>query len=148
MVDKRLHLDNFLPYRLSITSNSVSGAIARSYRARFGLKIPEWRIIAVLAHAEPLTQLGIAQATEMDKITVSRAVRVLMDRGLVTRAIGQADARERQVRLSEEGRRLHREIAPLALEAEEHLLAALSPEERETLMATLLKLKHAAGDIG
>lgn len=147
MVDNRLHLDKFMPYRLSITSNAVSGAIARAYRARFGLKIAEWRIIAVLAHAEPLTQFGIAQATEMDKITVSRAVRTLMERGLVTRAVGEADARERQVRLSAEGRQLHRDIAPLALDAERELLGALSIEEREVLMAALAKLKEASRNI-
>lgn len=144
MVDTRLHLDKFMPYRLSVASNAVSGAIARAYRARFGLKIAEWRIIAVLAHAEPLTQLGIAQATEMDKITVSRAVRALMERGLVTRAVGASDARERQVRLSEEGRRLHKEIAPLALEAEARFLNALEPAERDALMRALIKLKHEA----
>ena len=41
----------FLPYRLSIASNVVSDAIATTYHALFGLRIPEWRLVAVIAEA-------------------------------------------------------------------------------------------------
>ena len=44
-------LDELLPYRLSVLSNRLSAAIAESYPRRYGLSIPEWRVIAVLAHA-------------------------------------------------------------------------------------------------
>jgi len=33
----KLHLENFLPYRLSVLSNTVSSAIAAAYFAHFGL---------------------------------------------------------------------------------------------------------------
>ena len=45
----RLHLDRFVPYLLSVTSNRVSDRIARAYDALFGLTIPEWRLIALIA---------------------------------------------------------------------------------------------------
>ncbi len=48
MAAKKLNLDNFLPYRLSIASNALSERIAAEYQNRFGLKIPEWRLMAVL----------------------------------------------------------------------------------------------------
>ena len=35
-----LKLDDFLPYRLSVVSNAVSDAIASTYQALFGLRIP------------------------------------------------------------------------------------------------------------
>ena len=44
-----IDLDRFLPYRLSVLTNLVSGTIADAYRRRFGLSIPEWRVLAVLA---------------------------------------------------------------------------------------------------
>ena len=34
-----LRLDDFLPFRLSVASNAVSGVIARAYQRRFGLKV-------------------------------------------------------------------------------------------------------------
>jgi len=46
-----LLLENFLPYRLSVLTNLVSSAIAGAYRERFGLSIPEWRVVAVLANS-------------------------------------------------------------------------------------------------
>ncbi|HNN57079.1 MAG TPA: MarR family transcriptional regulator, partial [Novosphingobium sp.] len=49
-------LADFLPYLLSVTSNAVSDRIADEYRARFGLKIPEWRVMAVLGDAGAQTQ--------------------------------------------------------------------------------------------
>ena len=44
-----LRLDAYLPYRLSVASNAVSGLIARAYEDRFGLTVPQWRVICVLA---------------------------------------------------------------------------------------------------
>ena len=67
-----LKLDHFLPYRLSVASNAVSKRISQSYRKRFGLKIPEWRLIAILAERDSMTPAEIGQAGELDKITVSR----------------------------------------------------------------------------
>ena len=41
-------LDDFLPYQMSTTSNAVSDLISNDYKSKFGLKIPEWRVMAVL----------------------------------------------------------------------------------------------------
>src|SRR6185295_4793135 len=71
---ERLILERFLPYRLSILSNRVSRAIAARYAKTFDLTIPEWRIIAVLGRRPGLTAKEVAEATEMDKVAVSRAV--------------------------------------------------------------------------
>lgn len=49
-----LKLDSYLPYRLSVASNAVSGLIARAYEDRFGLTVPQWRLICVLAYEAAL----------------------------------------------------------------------------------------------
>ena len=41
-------LQNFLPYRLSLLTNTVSQGIAAAYRDRFGISVTEWRILDVL----------------------------------------------------------------------------------------------------
>ncbi|MHB0696575.1 MarR family winged helix-turn-helix transcriptional regulator, partial [Roseomonas mucosa] len=38
-----LVLGEFLPYRLSVVTEAVSGLFATRYQERFGLSIPEWR---------------------------------------------------------------------------------------------------------
>ncbi|MGC7532760.1 MarR family winged helix-turn-helix transcriptional regulator, partial [Pandoraea pneumonica] len=76
----------FLPYRLSITSNLVSDRIAHAYESMFGLTIPEWRLVAVIAEVDAITQAEIGERTRMDKVTVSRAAIALVGRGLLERA--------------------------------------------------------------
>ena len=137
----RLVLADYLPYRLSVTSNRASGLIARAYQARFGLSVSEWRVIAVLGEAAPLTAQGVCQATAMDKVTVSRAIRALDERGLVLRRRQSADRRASDVSLTQDGARIYAEIAPAALTYERSLLDGFTADERAALMALLERLE-------
>jgi DNA-binding MarR family transcriptional regulator len=138
-----LRLDKFLPYQLSVTSNAVSSAIARTYEVLFGLRVPEWRLVAVLAEQEGVTQQALVARTEMDKMTVSRAAQALVTRGLVTRVPHGRDKRSHTLALSDEGRALYAQIAPKALELEQKLLEQFGAREVEQLKKTLAKLKAA-----
>jgi DNA-binding MarR family transcriptional regulator len=139
-----LKLDAYLPYRLSVASNAVSDLIARAYRDRFGLSVPQWRLICVLAEDGGLTQGQIVARTVMDKVTVSRAAQGLIKRGLIGRAEHQADARSHMLNLTEAGARLHAEIAPMALDYEARLVAGLAVDELDMLRRLLVRLQTAA----
>jgi DNA-binding MarR family transcriptional regulator len=141
-----LVLDDYLPYRLSVASNAVSKLIARAYEDRFGLSIPQWRLMAVLAEA-PHTQQSIVARTAMDKVTVSRAAAGLAARHLVDRTAHEADGRSHHLVLTNDGRRLHAEIAPLALAYEAALLTGLAPAEEALLKRLLLRLETAAAKL-
>lgn len=138
-----LELDEYLPFRLSIASNAVSRLIARAYEDRFGLTIPQWRLMAVLAEGE-LTPQAIVTRTVMDKVMVSRAAQGLVNRHLIARTANEADGRSHTLALTETGRRLHAEIAPLALAYEAALLAGLAPAEVAQLKRLLGRLESAA----
>lgn len=139
-----LTLDRFIPYRLSVASNAVSARIAQSYRKRFGLKVPEWRLIAILAERESMTPQDIGQAGELDKITVSRAAAALIERGLVAPRRNPGDGRSHFLSLSAEGRSLYEEVAPAARAMEAELLASFSADEREVLERLLRRIEAAA----
>jgi DNA-binding MarR family transcriptional regulator len=141
-----LALDDYLPFRLSVTSNAVSRLIARAYEDRFGLTIPQWRLMAVLAE-QPLTQQAIVSRTAMDKVTVSRAAKGLFDRHLVARTAHAEDGRSHHLALTGEGVRLHAEIAPLALAYEAALLAGLAPADVALMKRLLLRLEAAAAKL-
>ena len=128
MSDELIHED-FLPNRLSILSHTVSTTIAQVYEKRFNLTIPEWRVIAILGRFPGLSAVEVAERTFMDKVAVSRAVTKLIKNGRVDRQFADADRRRSILNLSEEGRRVHGEVAPLALQFEQDLLAGLSEEE-------------------
>ena len=139
-----LTLDRFLPYRLSVASNAVSTRISQSYRKRFGLKIPEWRLIAILAEHDSMTPQEIGQAGELDKITVSRAAAALVERGLVAQRRNPGDGRSHFLSLTSDGSALYNEIAPAALAMEAELLARFSAQERQVLEALLRRIEAAA----
>jgi DNA-binding MarR family transcriptional regulator len=136
----RLDLDRFLPYRLSVLSNRVSDAIARHYSDRFGLSVPEWRIIAVLGQSPGLSARDVAARTAMDKVQVSRAVALLVEARRVNRDTDESDARVSRLSLSAKGRAIYDDVAPLALHLEKVLLGALAPDERKTLNRLMDKL--------
>jgi DNA-binding MarR family transcriptional regulator len=139
-----LRLDSYLPYRLSVASNAVSGLIARAYQDRFGLTIPQWRVICVLAEDGRMTQGQIVGRSFMDKVTVSRAVQGLAGRRLVDRSEHHADGRSHMLTLTPEGRRLFAEIAPMALAYEAALISGLAPEDVVLLRRLLGRLQSAA----
>lgn len=139
-----LRLDDYLPYRLSVTANAVSDLIARAYRTRFGLTIPQWRLIAVLAENGPLTQQALCAHTVMDKVAVSRAASGLTARGLIARTANEADGRSHRLELTADGRALYADVAPSALAYEARLLEGFSASEQRTAHDLLRRLEAAA----
>ncbi len=145
--DKSLNLEDFLPYRLSILSNTVSRAIAVSYAERFNLSIPEWRIMAVLGRFPGLSARQVAERTAMDKVAVSRAVSRLIDAGRVQRRVADADRRRSILELSPRGENVYREVTPMAKLYEDHLLEDLSDSERQNLDKALARLMNKAKEL-
>ena len=138
--DKELILEDFLPYRLAILSHTVSSLIARVYDKRFGLTIPEWRVIAIVGRFPGLSAVEVAERTMLDKVAVSRAVTKLIKAGRIDREFADADRRRSILTLSEEGRKVHDEIAPLALAMEEDLLHGLNDDQVQTLNTVIERL--------
>lgn len=140
-------LDEFLPYQLSTASNAVSDLIASEYKSRFGLKIPEWRVMAVLGTRGASTQRHLVEATLMDKVTVNRAVKTLVERALLERSPNSADGRSHHLLLSGTGRDLYSQILPAAQAMDKKIMAVLSEEEKAELSAMLAKIKKSADTI-
>lgn len=138
-----LELERFLPYRLSVLSNTVSQAIADTYERRFALSITEWRVMAVLGRYDGLSAREVAARTAMDKVAVSRALARLIEAGRVRRLVAVHDKRQSVLRLSAKGWQVYDEVAPLALEHERRLLSHLNAEERAWLTRILDKLWSA-----
>lgn len=136
-----LRLDAFLPYRLSVVSNLVSDAIASTYQSLFGLRIPEWRLIAIIAEGQGMTQQALTAATRMDKVTVSRAAIALVERGLLERRANASDQRSHLLSLTADGQALYDQVAPEALEMERRILDGLDAGEIKALRAMLDRIE-------
>ena len=139
-----LILDRFLPYRLSVLSNTVSTAIANRYTERFELRIPEWRVLAVLGMQPGLSAAEVAAKTAMDAVAVSRAVTRLIKQSRLERRYTSQDRRRSELRLSEQGQRVYEEIVPIARAYERALLDGLDESERLELDRLLQRLTQRA----
>ena len=140
----QLLLADFVPYRLSIASALASERIAEVYRALFGLSVPEWRIVAVVAEMQNVTQAMIGERTLMDKMTVSRATGALVNRGLIARSCNTADGRSHMLSLTPSGEHIYDAIVPQALALEAQLLSGLCAAEVEQLKSLLHRVGVAA----
>ena len=141
---KPLRLESFLPYRLSLLSNAVSGAIAGIYGDKFAISMPEWRIMMILAEYPGISADEVCRRTKIEKSVVSRAVARLIKRHLINRDMDEKDRRRSILRLSETGLSVYDEVMPIARDYEAKLLADLTAEELETFNAMIDKLMAKA----
>ena len=144
MPEPQSRLSDFLPYLLSITSNAVSDRIAEEYHARFGLRIAEWRVMAVLGDLGGQTQRELVGATRMDKVAVNRACKVLEQRKLIARSPNDRDGRSHHLELTAAGRSVFDEIMPIALAMEDRLFAPLKGSDRDKFKALLAHVRALA----
>ncbi len=143
-----LILEDFLPYRLSVLSHTISTTIAKVYEMRFGVSIPEWRVIAILGRFPGLSAVEVADRTMLDKVAVSRAVTKLIRNGRIDRQFADADRRRSILNLSDDGRQVHDEIAPLALAFEHDLLQGISTDDYDTFNIVIERLLAKARLLG
>jgi DNA-binding MarR family transcriptional regulator len=139
-------LEYFLPYRLSLLTNTVSQGIAASYRDEYDITVTEWRILAVLGRFPGLTAKEVTERTAMDKVAISRAVKSLMAKKLLRRRTDNGDRRRRQLFISSgQGEQVLQKVIPKAREYEQFLLDALTPTEATALNNALTKLQNHVG---
>jgi DNA-binding MarR family transcriptional regulator len=142
-----LRLESFLPYQLNLVASEVSQALAAIYGARFGISVPEWRVLATLGQFEQITAREIGEHSRMHKTTVSRAVVALEKRGCVARRTNTEDMREAFLTLTEAGRAIYLDILPLARRFADELCRGLSESERAQLNTLLSRLSSRIGEM-
>ena len=138
----RLDLFRFVPFQLNRLAAEVSSALSAEYAARYGLDIPEWRVLATLGFRhEPCSAQYVADCTRTHKSTISRAVTSLMKRQIIERVENEDDRREFRLRLTRKGADLYEELIPRLLRREQEILSCLSAQERKDLGRLLGKIE-------
>jgi DNA-binding MarR family transcriptional regulator len=142
----KLDLFKFVPFRLNRLGAEVSAALSSEYHERYGLDIPEWRVIATLGFRnEACSAQYIAQCTRTHKSTISRAVTSLMERQLIERVENEDDRREFRLRMTPRGTALYEELIPRLLRREQEILSCLSAQERKEFARLLGKVEDSLG---
>jgi DNA-binding MarR family transcriptional regulator len=140
----KFDLFQFVPFRLNRLAAEVSAALSDEYQVRYGLDIPEWRVIATLGFRDDACSAQfISQCTRTHKSTISRAVTALLERELIERVENEDDRRAFELRLSAKGTALYEELIPRLLSKERDILSCLTAQERKDFAAALGKIERS-----
>lgn len=120
-------LFGFLPYKLAVAAKRTSEDLARQYRERFGITIPEWRVLVHLAHGGKISVRDIESRVAMAKYEVSRAAKRLREAELIERKENPDDRRLVILTLTPKGRHMMAELLPLAKAHQDDLKMRLGP---------------------
>ena len=142
-----LKLEQFLPYQLNVVASLVSLALSRVYARRYGIGVPEWRVLVTLGQYGVMTSKAIGAHTHMHKTKVSRAVALLEKRRLLVRRANRADMRESFLSLTAGGRAMYEELAPHALEFAHRLTEILTPADREAFDRAVKQLTDRSAQL-
>jgi DNA-binding MarR family transcriptional regulator len=141
-----LQLEGFLPHRLNVLSSLVSQALTQVY-GRYGIGIPEWRVLVSLGQFGVMTGKAIGARTHMHKTKVSRAVAQLERRKFVTRRANRSDLREALLSLTPAGRAVYEELAPRALDFTEKLSRVVAPADRAAFDRAVAQLTERSAQL-
>ena len=120
------NLERFTPYRLSVAAKRLSDELARHYRQEFGLSIPEWRVLAHLAHSGNVSVRDIELRVAMEKYEVSRAATRLEQAGYIEKKVNLEDRRLVSLALTGQGKRLMAKLLPLAVNYQKEIETRLA----------------------
>ncbi len=136
----KLPLQEFIPYKLAVVANRLSQSIGALFEQRYGIQIPEWRLLMALHSCGPLAPNEVVEHTSMDKVRVSRAQRRLVELGLVAVRDDPRDGRRLVLFLTRKGAGMCAAIIPAARETEAWFLSVLPARERQALDKALTRL--------
>jgi len=131
-------------YRVYALASSLSKGAMRFYQAKFGIALPEMRLLSTLGSRRRLSSLELVKLTAMDKGLVSRVLAALARRGLVQDVPAAPGSNRRVWRLTAAGSALVARLRPVWQEREGRLQADLTPKEHKLLLRLLETLFDAS----
>jgi len=135
---------NLLTSRVLMLSNTLGLYASRRYRDEFGMTLPEWRVMSVIAYSEPTTAREISRALATDKGWVGLSAESLRRRGYVAGFPDKRDGRRTLLTLTEEGRKKHEAVLSVSLWRQQRLMASLPEGAADILIECLDRLQAEA----
>jgi DNA-binding MarR family transcriptional regulator len=136
-----LTVDNFITTVMSQTVNALRRVTTLPYARRFGLTVSEWRILSLMAHARSMPFAELVVQSTSDKALVSRTLRLLEQRGLVSlQAEGPTPRKRLTCNITPAGQALHAQVIPVARKAQASMIQLMTPEERRVMYVALKRI--------
>lgn len=142
-------IDLGLPLAFQIAQlHSALNAQAKAIIAKHGtLNLAQWRILRLVAWGIADTTTSVRKAAGLDKSQFSKMLSALAAEGYVKVLPYPNDKRQHLIKLTDKGHNAHDKLGPELDARQQHLLGALSPEEREMIHGAIRALAKAAQTI-
>ncbi|EUC01088.1 transcriptional regulator, MarR family [Rhizobium sp. CF080] len=136
-------LSKVVPYRLARSNAEMVKLVSLLCEAN-GFKLNIWRVMSAIGTYKSISPMEIGKLTTIDKAMVSRAIRELVDRGLIDRRADARDARWAQIELTASGTAVFEKMAASIDALEKHMFGDLPPEKTEAFMEMLELIERRA----
>lgn len=143
-MQKPMSITDLLSTRLLRLSNTLALYSSRRYRQQFGVTLPEWRVMSIVASRDGMTARDISRVLATDKAWVGLSVKRLARRGYLTRSSDEQDTRRVLLSLTKQGKQMHDAIMSVARQRQRRLRAALPEGVADMLGASLDRLQAEA----
>ncbi len=110
---------------------------ALTFKDRFGVRPTDLRILVMLGAYQPISVNEVSRRTHIDKAWISRSLRGLLHRKLITKTAHPVDSRASSLSLTRKGEGLLRQIAPVAQEYQRQLLKGQRTRDVERVLDLL-----------
>lgn len=137
-------VEDLVSHRIITLANLLRRSASLRYRRAFGLALIEWRIVAVLGEAVPVSLNALAHRVGLSKSQMSRGVAGLVRKRLMSRAMNASDNREIALALTAQGRALYLGFKAAANERNRELTAAIREPELRRFRAVIDRLTETA----
>jgi len=137
-----LSLDTFhtRPGHLIRRLNQISQGLFQEEAGAFGLTSVQFAAMSLIRDVPGIDQVRLSGLIAFDKTTVVKVLDRLETRGLITRERSEADRRSNELRVTDEGAKLLKRVAPLLERSERRMVAPLNAGEQRKFMELLSRL--------
>ena len=97
----------------------------------------QYAVLVAVSQAEGLSQTGLVKETGIDRSTLADIVRRMIKKGLLQRRRTREDARAYAVKLTDQGRSVLTQAAPIVRRVDDRILAALPATKRDRFLEDL-----------
>ncbi len=126
--------------RLFLLVSLAAKPFVRVHEHRWSISLPEWRVLIGIRHSPGVSGSELSLSLGLDKMAISRAVRVLEKSGYIARTAAPGDVRRQALSATPQGEALCAVMGPQDRALEDHLLAALAPHEATVFIDLLDRL--------
>ncbi|MEM7299538.1 MAG: MarR family winged helix-turn-helix transcriptional regulator [Pseudomonadota bacterium] len=135
---------SFVTFRLARLQSGLNAQATAILKSQAGLSIVEWRLIQTLRMFKDASPTEIAAHVQIDKGQLSRKIKSMVSKGLLTVEIDKKDQRQQHLRLTEDAERLSQRMMPKMEARQNLLLVDVSGEDLAIFYSVVDKIEAAS----